>query len=108
MGNPSLVYMDEPSTGLDPASRRKLWEIISEGKKGRCIVLTTHSMEEADVLCDRIGIMAHGLMQCIGTAASLKMRFGAGYTLTVTTVSAGEHSRDSLNCCKQVPDDATV
>ena len=69
MGNPSLVYMDEPSTGLDPASRRKLWEIISEGKKGRCIVLTTHSMEEADVLCDRIGIMAHGLMQCIGTAA---------------------------------------
>ena len=44
MGNPTLVYMDEPSTGLDPASRRKLWGIISEGKKGRCIVLTTHSM----------------------------------------------------------------
>ena len=85
MGNPQLVYMDEPSTGLDPASRRKLWEIIAEGKKGRCIVLTTHSMEEADVLCDRIGVMAQGLMQCIGTAGQLKLRFGAGYTLTITT-----------------------
>ena len=85
MGNPRLVYMDEPSTGLDPASRRKLWELIVEGKKGRAIVLTTHSMEEADVLCDRIGVMSHGLMQCLGDAPSLKLRFGAGYALTVTT-----------------------
>ena len=60
MGNPRLVYMDEPSTGLDPASRRKLWELIVEGKKGRAIILTTHSMEEADVLCDRIGVMCRG------------------------------------------------
>ena len=73
-----------------------VWRIIEKQSKGKAIILTTHSMEEADVLCDRIGIMAHGLMQCIGTAASLKMRFGAGYTLTVTTVSGGEHSLDSL------------
>jgi ABC-type multidrug transport system ATPase subunit len=96
MGNPSLVYMDEPSTGLDPASRRKLWDIISEGKKGRCIVLTTHSMEEADVLCDRIGIMAHGLMQCIGTASSLKLRFGAGFKLTVTTNDKSSEMADKV------------
>ena len=96
VGAPSLVYMDEPSTGLDPASRRKLWELIVEGKKGRCIVLTTHSMEEADVLCDRIGIMARGLMQCLGNAASLKLRFGAGFALTVTTADPSPAATDAV------------
>ena len=63
VGLPQVVYLDEPSTGLDPASRRKLWELIAEGKKARSIILTTHSMEEADVLCDRIGIMSRSNMQ---------------------------------------------
>ena len=53
VGNPSVVYMDEPSTGLDPASRRQLWDVISRAKRDKSVVLTTHSMEEADVLCDR-------------------------------------------------------
>ena len=88
--------MDEPSTGLDPASRRKLWGLIVEGKKGRAIVLTTHSMEEADVLCDRIGIMSHGLVQCLGNAASLKLRFGAGFALTVTTRDPGKGATDAV------------
>merc|ERR1712036_63230 len=68
VGNPSVVYTDEPSTGLDPASRRQLWDVISKAKGDKSIILTTHSMEEADVLCDRVGIMANGELQCIGTA----------------------------------------
>jgi ABC-type multidrug transport system ATPase subunit len=82
--------MDEPSTGLDPASRHRLWEVISQSKGKNSILLTTHSMEEADVLCERIGIMGAGDMQCIGTAAQLKSRFGAGYRLSL-------HIKDKSN-----------
>ena len=51
-----VVFLDEPTTGMDPIMRRKVWEIIKENKLGRAIILTTHSMEEADAICDRIGI----------------------------------------------------
>jgi len=85
MGEPSIVYMDEPSTGLDPASKHGLWDVISAAKKlgKRSMVLTTHSMEEADVLCDRLCIMADGEVQCIGRTHELKRRFGRGYTLMI-------------------------
>lgn len=84
IGSPDTTFLDEPSTGLDPASRRGLWNVISAAKGNKSIVLTTHSMEEADILCDRIAIMAKGKLQCVGTAAALKRRFGRGYTLTMT------------------------
>mmetsp|Transcript_7258 Transcript_7258/g.9422 ORF Transcript_7258/g.9422 Transcript_7258/m.9422 type:complete len:560 (+) Transcript_7258:1-1680(+) len=83
VGEPQVVYMDEPSTGLDPASRHRLWEVISLSKGKNSILLTTHSMEEADVLCERIGIMGAGDMLCIGTSGNLKSRFGAGYRLSL-------------------------
>jgi ABC-type multidrug transport system ATPase subunit len=83
IGTPAVVYLDEPSTGLDPASKRSLWNVVAKAKGNKSIVLTTHSMEEAEVLCDRVGIMALGELQCIGTAAELKLRFGAGYTFLV-------------------------
>jgi len=91
IGSPKIVYLDEPSTGLDPASKRSLWNVVSRAKGDKSIVLTTHSMEEAEVLCDRIGIMALGELQCIGTAAELKHRFGAGYTFLV---ACSTHSPD--------------
>ncbi|CAG9460936.1 unnamed protein product [Pedinophyceae sp. YPF-701] len=84
LGSPSIVYLDEPTTGMDPVSRRFVWDIIERAKKGRCIILTTHSMEEADILGDRIGIMARGKLRCVGTPLHLKGRFGAGYNLYVT------------------------
>ena len=77
IGTPSVVYMDEPSTGLDPASKRSLWNVIARAKGNKSIVLTTHSMEEAEVLCDRVGVMSFGELQCIGTASELKRRYGA-------------------------------
>lgn len=87
IGGPSVVYMDEPSTGLDPDSKHKLWDVISNAKSvgNRSMLLTTHSMEEADVLCDRLAIMADGEIQCIGFSHELKRRFGAGYTLMIKT-----------------------
>lgn len=83
IGDPVVVYLDEPTTGLDPISRRHLWELIERSKKNRAIVLTTHSMEEADVLGDRIGIMARGQLRCIGTSLRLKSKFGSGYRVSV-------------------------
>lgn len=61
INDPEIVFLDEPTTGLDPLARRQTWEIISEIKKqGKTIILTTHYMEEAEILCDRIGIMEKG------------------------------------------------
>ena len=60
-GNPLVVFLDEPTTGLDPLSKRQLWDILSKtNKQGKCLILTSHSMEEADVLCTRIGIIDKG------------------------------------------------
>eukprot|EP00768_Dysnectes_brevis_P008768 gnl/Dysnectes_brevis/819_a904_2258.p1 GENE.gnl/Dysnectes_brevis/819_a904_2258~~gnl/Dysnectes_brevis/819_a904_2258.p1 ORF type:complete len:857 (+),score=343.34 gnl/Dysnectes_brevis/819_a904_2258:45-2615(+) len=83
IGHPKLVCLDEPSTGLDPNSRQALWGMIREASAEHTILLTTHSMEEADSLAQRIGIMVAGQLQCIGTRQHLKSRFGAGYRLKV-------------------------
>ncbi|XP_057806410.1 ABC transporter A family member 7-like isoform X2 [Salvia miltiorrhiza] len=66
IGDPKVVYMDEPSTGLDPASRNMLWNVVKRAKQNRAIILTTHSMEEAEHLCDRLGIFVDGSLQCVG------------------------------------------
>jgi len=84
--------MDEPSTGLDPASRRSLWTAIKRAKNHTAIILTTHSMEEAEFLCDRLGIFVDGRLQCVGNPKELKARYGGSYVLTMTTPS--EHEKD--------------
>ncbi|XP_055347534.1 cholesterol transporter ABCA5-like [Paramacrobiotus metropolitanus] len=84
IGNPPLVMLDEPSTGMDPQSKRNLWDMIMESFGGqRGAILTTHSMEEADALCDRIGIIVNGELKCIGSSQHLKNKFGSGYILEV-------------------------
>lgn len=80
-----VLYMTQ-TTGMDPITRRHVWDIIEDAKKGRSIVLTTHSMEEADILSDRIAIMAKGKLHCIGTSIRLKSRFGTGYITNVSFV----------------------
>ncbi|CAJ2676962.1 unnamed protein product [Trifolium pratense] len=84
IGDPKLVILDEPTTGMDPITRRHVWDIIENAKKGRAIILTTHSMEEADILSDRIGIMAKGRLRCIGTSIRLKSRFGTGFIANIS------------------------
>ncbi|KAL9259563.1 ABC transporter A family member 12-like protein [Drosera capensis] len=81
IGDPKVVYMDEPSTGLDPASRSLLWGVVKRAKQDRAIILTTHSMEEAEALCDRLGIFVNGELQC------LKARYGGTFVFTMTTTA---------------------
>ena len=91
VGNPPIVFMDEPTTGLDPDNRQHVWKIIQSLKKpNRLILMTTHSMEEAEALCTRIGIMAKGEMRCIGSAQHLKSKYGKGYTLTINLLPTGD------------------
>ena len=72
VNDPELVFLDEPTTGLDPAARRSLWDIVSGLKaEGRSVLLTTHYMEEAEVLCDRLAIMDHGHILEMGTVNEL-------------------------------------
>ncbi|XP_050255380.1 ABC transporter A family member 7-like [Quercus robur] len=96
IGDPKVVYMDEPSTGLDPASRSNLWNVVKRAKQNRAIILTTHSMEEAEVLCDRLGIFVDGSLQCIGNPKELKARYGGSYVFTMTTSSDHEQDVDNL------------
>ena len=88
-----MIYLDEPTTGMDPVSRRNVWDIIEEAKPGRAIVLTTHSMEEADILGDRIAIMARGNLRCIGSSLRLKNKFGTGYSISVGVAGLPEGSQ---------------
>ncbi|ETO28442.1 hypothetical protein RFI_08694, partial [Reticulomyxa filosa] len=81
IGNPPIVFLDEPSSGMDPVSRRHMWDFISQTMHHRAVILTTHSMEECEALCHRIGIMVLGQLRCLGTAQRLKSRYGKGYQL---------------------------
>ena len=75
-GGSRLVMLDEPTSGMDLGARRNLWDMLKSYKKDRIIILTTHYMDEADVLGDRIGIMCKGSLQCLGSSLFLKNRFG--------------------------------
>ena len=82
-GDPKLIFLDEPTTGLDPVRRREFWDLIKSVGIGRAVVLTTHIMEEADVLSKEIGIMAKGELLCIGTSLSLKEKYSEGMKIQV-------------------------
>ncbi|PZO60274.1 MAG: ABC transporter ATP-binding protein [Phormidesmis priestleyi] len=81
--NPSILFLDEPTVGLDPQTRRRLWEIIRElnKEKGITMLLTTHYMEEVEYLCDRIGIMDKGRLIESGTLAELRQKHGEGIVM---------------------------
>jgi ABC-2 type transport system ATP-binding protein len=72
IGDPELVFLDEPTTGMDPAARRALWDVIVRLRdEGRSVLLTTHYLEEAEILCDRIAILDHGKILELGTVTEL-------------------------------------
>ena len=83
IGNSKIVMLDEPSSGMDTSARRRLWEMMKKYKQGRIVILTTHYMDEADILGDRIAIMAEGKVQCTGSSLFLKNRYGVGYNLVI-------------------------
>lgn len=83
LGNPRVIIMDEPTTGMDPKSRLKIWKLINEMKKDRVILLTTHAMEEADQLANRIVIMVKGQVACLGSSLYLKSKYGQDFRLSI-------------------------
>ncbi|PFX17779.1 ATP-binding cassette sub-family A member 3 [Stylophora pistillata] len=88
VGDPPVVFLDEPTTGMDPVARRLLWDALSRVRAdGRCIVITSHSMEECEALCTRLAIMVNGRFKCLGSPQHLKTKFGEGYTLLARVAS---------------------
>ena len=89
VGDPDLLFLDEPTTGLDPQSRRQLWDLIIELRaSGRSIVLTTHYMDEAERLCDRVSIVDHGKVLALGSPRELFASLGAEHVVEFTTPGA--------------------
>jgi ABC-2 type transport system ATP-binding protein len=90
VGAPKLLFLDEPTTGLDPQSRRMLWDVILAFKEqGGSVLLTTHYMDEAERLCDRVGVIDHGKMIALGTPKELIDSLGGSQIVEITLASAG-------------------
>src|SRR5919108_278054 len=82
VGEPELLFLDEPTTGLDPQSRRQLWDILRGLRtQGRTILITTHYMDEAERLCDRVAVVDHGKVIALGTPAQLITRLGGEHLI---------------------------
>jgi ABC-2 type transport system ATP-binding protein len=90
VGDPDLLFLDEPTTGLDPQSRRSLWDVIrSLRERGRTVVLTTHYMDEAERLCDRVAVIDHGKVIALGTPGELITRVGGENVIDLDLDPAG-------------------
>jgi ABC-2 type transport system ATP-binding protein len=97
VGEPELLFLDEPTTGLDPQARRQLWDLIDELRRaGRTIILTTHYMEEAEQLCERVGIMDHGKVIALGSPRELVASMGVDHVVEFST-DAGEAGASRLD-----------
>lgn len=75
IGNPKVLILDEPTSGMDPESRREIWNMLKEDRESKTILITTHFLEEADVLGDKIAIMSHGKVLCHDTPHELKRKY---------------------------------
>lgn len=85
IGSPPVVFLDEPTAGIDPAARRRIWQGLDDAQKlsGAAVILTSHSMEECEALCQRISIMVNGTFRCMGSTQHLKSKFGQGFTVLI-------------------------
>jgi ABC-2 type transport system ATP-binding protein len=96
-GNPELMFLDEPTTGLDPQSRRQLWEILRGLRaQGRTILLTTHYMDEAERLCDRVAVVDHGRVIALGSPAELIARLGGDHLIEFALQDGEPLAEDGL------------
>ena len=98
LGSPSVSFLDEPTTGVDPVARRCLWDALTKKLYEGCsIVLTSHSMEECEALCSRLIIMVNGKICCIGSPQHLKNKFGKGYTVQIKVSTTESRERTTSN-----------
>jgi len=107
IGNRDVAFLDEPSTGVDPYSRRFMWDYIRELTKDTAIILTTHNMEEGEALCSKIGIIVNGKLVCYGTNQDLKARFMTGYILAIACPN-GRKMTEIINYIEQVAPGAQI
>ncbi|XP_071067543.1 ATP-binding cassette sub-family A member 17-like [Dasypus novemcinctus] len=99
-----VLMLDEPTSGMDAVSRRAIWDLLQQQKSERTILLTTHFMDEADLLGDRIAIMAKGELQCCGSSLFLKKKYGAGYYMTLVKESQCDVETISHLIYDHIPD----
>ncbi|NWU57048.1 ABCAA protein, partial [Dromas ardeola] len=83
LGNPQVLFLDEPTAGLDPLSRHQVWTLLKEHRAGRVILFSTQFMDEADILADRKAFISHGRLKCVGSSLFLKKKWGIGYHLRI-------------------------
>ncbi|KAF4670224.1 hypothetical protein FOZ61_001242 [Perkinsus olseni] len=98
VGHPPIVFLDEPTTGVDPGARRRIWDVIHKiahdrSKTYTAVILTTHSMEEADAVCETMVIQVDGQFRCIGTSQQIKSDYGRGYRLWIHFRDASEENK---------------
>nr|CCC95240.1 unnamed protein product [Trypanosoma congolense IL3000] len=91
IGGPCVIFLDEPTAGMDPVSRRKIWFVIQRAAAHCAVVLTTHHMEEVGAVAQRVAIMKDGVLLCIGSNARLKEKYGAGYEMCIRVVDGVSH-----------------
>lgn len=102
VGNSRTVILDEPTSGVDPFARKQIWDFLSTQRKGRTIMLSTHHMDEAEVLGDRIAIISKGSLRCCGSFDFLKHQFGRGHHLAVALKNTQVpycHDNDGVELC---------
>lgn len=102
-----IIILDEPTSGMDPVSRTEVWNVLGELRKTKTVLLTTHSMEEADALSDRIGIMFGGRLRAVGSPYGLKQRFGKGYKVDVI-LNDGFNSDEVIDLLQRFLHESTV
>merc|ERR1712137_195048 len=103
IGEPPMAFLDEPSAGMDPMARRGMWTVIqdiAERRKKSVVILTTHSMEEAEGLCSRIAIQVDGKFRCLGSSQQIKARYGQGLELNVRL--ATPTPQEITECCQKL------
>ncbi|KAM7000494.1 phospholipid-transporting ATPase ABCA1b [Tautogolabrus adspersus] len=96
VGGSKVVILDEPTAGVDPYARRGIWDLLLKYRQGRTIILSTHHMDEADILGDRIAIISHGKLCCVGSSLYLKNQLGTGYYLTLVK----KEPEPSMSSCR--------
>uniref|UniRef100_A0A673W8V3 P-type phospholipid transporter n=1 Tax=Salmo trutta TaxID=8032 RepID=A0A673W8V3_SALTR len=98
VGGAKVVILDEPTSGVDPYSRRSIWDLLLKYRSGRTVILSTHHMDEADLLSDRVAIISQGRLHCCGSPLFLKNCFGAGFYLTLVRRMKYEGPKTKCSC----------
>ena len=108
IGDPKVLFLDEPTAGMDSGARRDLWAVLLKKRKGRCIVLCTHHMDEADILGDRVAVIHKGKLQESGSSSALKAKYSKGLHLFVSMEARSKQGHKVFGLLEQASGKGTV